>query len=717
MQTIDVRKTCDEDLDGFEDIWKSSSEDEADGSAAAKSEDAGREPSGSVGSEDGSKAAREGEPFSLSTYESRSDSTGEPPAFLTGLPKPLYLLSIRVLPDEILNEELRRDIIAKSYKSGLVNAVMLEDTELPSKSLMKPAAHLREICDSLGLVLIVENRVDLAVHARADGVVLDQGLDLESTRAFLEMSASKNRVMELQASHDQGGTMTCGVLCGRFVSTADQAVAAEEEEVDFVMVAGSDTKDVDERSLRMELRAIRRATSAHVVATHGFCIQAGGPKMVITAGADGLQIPAQKLYKLIAEQVPIMTEDLVKELPPAHRIYGATFLIAGGTVGAGIIALPVKTAAAGFIPSMAAMAACWLFMVTTAAILLEISLWYGPGTNLTSMASRTLGPAGKVIVTGLYLFIYGATLCAYMAEGAKFVNMGLVEGLGVGLPMWSVVSAFTLVFGVVLLSGPDPVDKVNSLCLAVAIAAYVLLLKVASGSIVMANLAQANWAAAPAALPVMVVAFTFHNIVPSLLGYLGTSQRVMQAIVAGSGIPFVMYFLWELVILGTIAPGTTLSSAGQIVDQLGAATGGLAVLAVKVFSCFAIITSFLGVGLGCMDFLKDLLMREGGPFAGQVSAGSLLDSLVPLLVGLLPPLIVAIAAPYIFYPALEFSGTFRLILFGVLPVMMVWKGRYIDKQKPFVWGGKACLSLVMCIAVTVLSVEWGGRLGLLPRLA
>jgi hypothetical protein len=57
-------------------------------------------------------------------------------------------------------------------------------------------------------------------------------------------------------------------------------------------------------------------------------------------------------------------------------------------------------------------------------------------------------------------------------------------------------------------------------------------------------------------------------------------------------------------------------------------------------------------------------MRKEGPFSGQVSAGTVLETLVPLLVALVPPLIVACAAPNIFYSALEFSGTFRLVLFG-----------------------------------------------------
>ena len=65
-----------------------------------------------------------------------------------------------------------------------------------------------------------------------------------------------------------------------------------------------------------------------------------------------------------------------------------------------------------------------------------------------------------------------------------------------------------------------------------------------------------------------------------------------------------MYAIWELVILGTIEPGVKLSSAAQIIDGLSEATGGKATLSVKIFSFFAIVTSFLGVGLGCIDFLK-----------------------------------------------------------------------------------------------------------------
>lgn len=144
----------------------------------------------------------------------------------------------------------------------------------------------------------------------------------------------------------------------------------------FVIVRAPPRSD-----LQAELRSIRRSTTAHVIPTHAFCLLAGGPKLVFSMGADGLQvkhtllrpcllprpcslsdppialslqIPADKLYKLMMQQS--RSYGPVKQLPPRERVIGASLLIAGGTVGAGIIALPVKTAAAGFIPSVAAMA-------------------------------------------------------------------------------------------------------------------------------------------------------------------------------------------------------------------------------------------------------------------------------------------------------------------------------------------------------------------------
>jgi amino acid permease len=46
-------------------------------------------------------------------------------------------------------------------------------------------------------------------------------------------------------------------------------------------------------------------------------------------------------------------------------VAGAALLIAGTTVGAGILALPEVTAAAGFVPSVATLTTCCAFSIIT----------------------------------------------------------------------------------------------------------------------------------------------------------------------------------------------------------------------------------------------------------------------------------------------------------------------------------------------------------------
>ena len=215
--------------------------------------------------------------------------------------------------------------------------------------------------------------------------------------------------------------------------------------------------------------------------------------------------------------------------------------------------------------------------------------------------------------------------------------------------------------------------------------------------------------------------------------------------------PLGLYILWQLAILGTVHMGAGVSSAADVVRGISAVAGPWATVAVQVFSFFAIVTSFLGVGLGCVDFVADLLglNREppepatasanggssdgitgnagGGASTQTPSSSSLgrvgaerehkgvssrklvslaLRRLVPLATTMLPPFIIALSCPSIFLSALEFSGTFRLVLFAIFPALMVWKGRYRDDERPWLPGGKPLLVAIMSVATCVISSEW-----------
>ena len=75
----------------------------------------------------------------------------------------------------------------------------------------------------------------------------------------------------------------------------------------------------------------------------------------------------------------------------------------------------------------------------------------------------------------------------------------------------------------------------------------------------------------------------------------------------------------------------------------------------------------LGVGLGCVDFAEDALASDD--YNSDDGRGN------AVFVTFFPCLACALYFPGAFVPALEFSGLFRQILFGAVPIILVIRGR------------------------------------------
>ena len=701
--------------------------------------------------------------------ESGARSGGE--SSLRGLPVPLYILAV---PPALMEDREKAEATLRTCAAqGLANAVVLCDGPRTARQMRDHAVTLKALCRSLDLKFLVDGRVGLAAAVGADGIKLDFDVDLNTTRAYLDQCCEATDWGDAGDVYEVGGGVLehCNTAVGRSVRSEGDALLADVEMADYVVVegdmklgfdddfvgdvavggseggadagptdggAGEDreeggaaapgggagaagsgagagegeelTQEEEERLARTLLRDLRRMVSSLLIVSHEFCVRAGGPKRVLMAGADGLVIPAAMVSALM-EQTEARVDGPPQSLPGGDRLLGAVMLIAGGTVGAGIIALPVKTFAAGFVPTTLALTSVWAFMTTTALMLVELSLWFGPNTNLTTMAEETLGRKGKVIVTILYIFIYLATLTAYIAESGTFLSM-IFRAVGlhfVPAPLLSLL--FTAGAGTLLCLGTEATDKANQACLAVAACAYALLLALGSQSVQLSLLLEGSFVKLIPTLPLMAVAFTFHNMVPSLLSYLGTARRVATAIVLGSLAPLVMYVLWEGVILGSLPRSIVITSTAEVVQSLQMGPFGSAVgAAVQIFSFFAIVTSFLGVGLGTVDFLSDLFFgSKGEPSRFRVAEQRALS----LAAITLPALAIGMLCPGIFLAALDYSGTLRLILFGVIPAIMLWRGRYQRNFVQWMPGGKALLVAVLLISVGIIGLETCNKFGLL----
>lgn len=375
---------------------------------------------------------------------------------------------------------------------------------------------------------------------------------------------------------------------------------------------------------------------------------------------------------------------------------GAILLIAGCCIGAGMLGTPVLTANAGFVPSLVLFGLSWLFMAVTGLLLLEVNLWFRDEVSLVSMANRTLGTVGKWVCWGTFLFLFYCVLVSYVtASGDLFADFAHT-------PSWIGSLVFTLLFGVLIYTGTGAVDHLNRILMMGLIGAYLLLLVMGAPHVQSKYLEHTNWTAALFIVPPMIISFGYHNLIPSLTTYLGHGRRrLITSIVIGSLLPLIIYILWEWLILG-IVPLKGVGGFQQALDEGSMATHALhlavgsswVVTSAQFFAFFAIVTSFQGVALSFVDFLADGLGIE------KSHSGKIL--LCTLTLG--PPFGLALLYPKIFLVALNYASAFgAVILFGILPALMVWVGRYRQgrQEEAIVPGGRVVLLLVILFASAV----------------
>lgn len=206
---------------------------------------------------------------------------------------------------------------------------------------------------------------------------------------------------------------------------------------------------------------------------------------------------------------------------------------------------------------------------------------------------------------------------------------------------------------------PKTLDVANNVLVGAVLATFLALLVGTAGQFDASALLTVNWGALRGGpLPVIALAFVFQNCVPIISSSLeGDLPKIRTAILAGVALPWAMFVAWDAAILGS-------SSAGAADPLVGLRTAGPTMAAlVDAFSLLAITTSFIGFVLGLSEFVAEAL-----PYR---------EKTLPYALTLLPPLAFAIFYPDIFFSALEYAGTYGvLVLFGLVPAAMAWSERY-----------------------------------------
>jgi tyrosine-specific transport protein len=390
----------------------------------------------------------------------------------------------------------------------------------------------------------------------------------------------------------------------------------------------------------------------------------------------------------------------------SRKLVGSVFLVTGCCIGAGMLGLPVLTALAGFMPASFFFILSWLFMLSTSFLLLEVNQTFKKEVNFITMLGATFGNIGKALGWILFSFLFYSLMVAYVVGSGQLFSDFIREYLNLSTPQWTGSLAISLLFGLFLYAGTKTVDIVNQILMIGLVMTYFILVVMGISHVKVEYLTYNNWSLAIYGLPVMIISFGFHNLIPSLSSYLEHDVKKMKfAIFVGSFIPLLIYLVWEWLILGLVPiEGNggfreALNQGDMATRALYSAVGSSWIVEIaQYFAFFAIVTSFLAVALSFVDFLADgLNIKKKG-----------LNKFGLCLLSLAPPFIFSLIYPRIFLNALNYAGAFgAVILFGILPAAMAWSIRYIKKEKcePLLPGGKGTLMLIILISTIIIFLQ------------
>ena len=367
-----------------------------------------------------------------------------------------------------------------------------------------------------------------------------------------------------------------------------------------------------------------------------------------------------------------------KEITMNGKILGASFLVAGTAIGAGMMALPIACASTGFIPATCILVIIWCLMIYSALLVLEVNLTLDIKHNsFSSMARQTLGRPAQVIAWICMLLLLYSLTAAYISGNASIIQLLIQTLFDITVPYWINAVVFLLVFGTAVIWSTRCTDLVNRLFFSLKGITLVVSLGLLLPETHFEQLRVQHLTLSSAFMaPIFITAFAFHTVIPSLTTYLDRNTQTLRMIVlCGGSLPLIIYVIWLVTTLGII-PINGLNSFNDIhyhhdsvslfISHLSALTDNAWIhIGIHGFANIAMVTSFLGVTLGLFDFLADGLNRTDN-VSGRVQTG---------LLTFLPPLFFALIYPHGFMLALQCAAIFVAILEMILPACMAYRSR------------------------------------------
>jgi len=403
-------------------------------------------------------------------------------------------------------------------------------------------------------------------------------------------------------------------------------------------------------------------------------------------------------------------------------ILSGTMITAGTAIGAGMFSLPVVSSGMWLIFSLFSMLLIWFLNYLAAIYLLEANVQFEPGASYDTIVKKILGKSWNTMIGLSIAFLLYILLYAYFSAFGSIIS-NVLDWQFIKNVSWS-QGLLGLLFGgflaVIVWFSTGLVGRISTILVFGMVITFIVSMFGLSLKVEAVNLFNKSgqhsdyikyiWAA----LPYYMTSFGFASIVPSLYKYFGKKPVIIKkSILFGSILALLVYCLFIFVAFGNVSRDTFIvvnKAGGNIAPLVNALThhknSQILTFSLNIFSNFAIITSFLGVGLCIFDYIADKFKFAETPKSRFYVA----------CITFLPSGIASFFFPNGFIEAIGFAGLVLIFGYFIAPYLMVIKTRHLKSTGSFkVKGGKLILNFFLISSLLIAVFHVLGMLNYLPK--